>query len=394
MGPPPDILFLNDFPPSNQNGGTVLIRRLLSAYPAANLIALTDRRHNKRLDPNFKWCAHHFSFYSKNEKGRFGIARLQAVFNLSLVPWIAIYAVRIIRRKPVSAILSVVSGTYFLAAAMVSSWTRTPLVLIVHDDWVPIVASFLPLPRRFFHFLMGWALRKASHIFSVSDGMREMLRREYGVDSEVQLPATERLEPGAFTASAEKPAGQLRILYMGNGVGAWESLMLLVDLVRTQNAKRRGLPDIELHLCAPFKVDPDPNIVQHGWVSEAEARRQVALADVLFLPYSFEDECRAITRASFPAKSADYLASGKAILVLGPEDSTVAVYARRWQCAEIVLEFNEGKLSEALARLAGSEDHRRELASNAQRAWEANHNIARQQERLFEVLGNLAAQTP
>ncbi len=41
----PNILFLNDFPPSNQNGGTVLIRRLLSGYPADNLIALTDAQN-------------------------------------------------------------------------------------------------------------------------------------------------------------------------------------------------------------------------------------------------------------------------------------------------------------------------------------------------------------
>ncbi len=124
------------------------------------------------------------------ETGRFGISRVQAFLNLSFVPFVVFYAKRI-QKRPASAILSVVSGTYFLAAALVSSRTKLPLVLIVHDDWVPIIANFIPLPRRFFTALMGFALRKASHIFVVSAGMRQMLRDAYGVDSEIQMPAAE-----------------------------------------------------------------------------------------------------------------------------------------------------------------------------------------------------------
>jgi hypothetical protein len=390
MSSPPEILFLNDFPPSNQNGGTVLIRRLLSGYPTAKLIALTDSRHNKRLDPNSQWCAHHVSLPYVRERGRWGLARLMALLNLAAVPLIALSAARLIRGRPVSVIVSVASGTYFLAAAIVSSRMKIPWILIVHDDWVPIVSSFLPLPRSFFSYLMGFALRRASHIFAVSVGMQEMLKSRYGVDSELQMPAAEQwdLEPGPDSG---RPPGHLRMLYMGNGVSAQDSLDLLINLIRQETPKRDVPQSVELHLCTPFTVDPHPNITQHGWVTENEARRQIAASDVLFLPYSFAAEDRPVTLASFPAKSADYLASGKAILVLAPRESTIVQYFDQMRCAELVTQLDRDALTQALDRMAG-EEYRRRLASNAHQAWDTNHNVRRQQERFIEVAKELAGE--
>lgn len=236
---------------------------------------------------------------------------------------------------------------------------------------------------------MGYALRRASHIFVVSAGMQEMLKSRYGVDSELQMPAAEPWDVNPGPDSARTP-GQLRILYMGNGVSAQDSLDLLISLIRQETTKLTGLESVELHLCTPFTVDPHPNIKQHGWVTESEARRQIAASDVLFLPYSFAAEDRPVTLASFPAKSADYLASGKAILVLAPEESTIVQYLGRMRCAEFVTQLDREALVQALSRMA-TEEYRRRLASNAYSAWDSNHNIRRQQERFIEVAKDLAA---
>jgi glycosyltransferase involved in cell wall biosynthesis len=178
---------------------------------------------------------------------------------------------------------------------------------------------------------------------------------------------------------------------MGNGVSAQDSLDLLIGIIRKETLKLYGLESIELHLCAPFSVDPDPNINQHGWVTESEARRQIAASDVLFLPYSFAGEDLPVTLASFPAKSADYLASGKAILVLAPRESTIVRYFEQMHCAELVTRLDKDALAQAICRLAAGEEYRRRIASNARLAWDANHNIVRQQERLCEVLRGLVA---
>jgi glycosyltransferase involved in cell wall biosynthesis len=277
---------------------------------------------------------------------------------------------------------------YFIAASLACGWTKTPLILIVHDDWIPVVSQALPVPRWIFVYLMKRALRRASHIFAVSAGMQEMLKAQYGVDSEVQMPATEPWPTDALPG-AEETGGAFRILYMGNGASAQDSLSLLIDLVREKTLQNYGLENVELRLCTPARVE-GPGIHHRGWVSESEARRQIAAADVLFLPYAFTAEDRPVTQTSFPAKSADYLASGKPILVLGPKDSTIVRYAEKFHCAEVVTELTKDAVAQAIHRLATSPEYRMQLASNARKAFEANHNIRRQQERLFDVVRALA----
>jgi glycosyltransferase involved in cell wall biosynthesis len=397
--PPPVLLFFNDFPPSNANGGTVLIRRILSGYPRARLIGLTSakdaqvlaqmsrRKERSGLEMASDWCCHHETFFSMIEQGRWGVGRLKALLNWLLLPVTALYAVWLIRKQGVSAILSVANGTYFVAAAAASRWSKTPLIMIVHDDWIPAITQATSLPPPIFHFLMRRALRSASHIFAVSAGMQEMLQTQYGVASEVQMPATAPWPAEPF--APEEPAGVFRILYMGNGASAQDSLDLLVNLIRDNTLAGYGLENVELRLCTPVRIE-HPAIKNLGWVSESEARRQVAAADVLFLPYGFTSEDRPVALTSFPAKSADYFASGQPILVIGPRDSTIVRYAQKYDCAEVVTELSKDALAQAIYRLATDADRRRQLALNARKSFEANQNIYRQQERLIEVVQKLA----
>jgi glycosyltransferase involved in cell wall biosynthesis len=389
MGPLPTLLFFNDFPPSNENGGTVLIRRLLNGYPHEKLVAVTRSQYGKDRVADTAWCRRHVVLPSIREKGRWGLSRLKGVMNWLLIPVIAFRGARVAREEAASAILSVAIGTYFLAAALTSAWTKVPLILIVHDDWVPVVAGVFHAPQWIFRYLTKLALRRASHVFVISDGMQQMVKALYGIDSEIQMPATEPwdLDP----VHEDKPTGQIRVLYMGNGVSAQDSLELLIQLIREKTLTRYGLENVELHLCMPRKTEPEPTIRNHGWVTESEARKHVAASDILFLPYGFTAEDKAVTLSSFPAKAADYLASGKAILVIGPEDSTIVRYAEKFRCAAVVTELNKEALAEAIHRLAVGGEYSRELVSNARKAFEANHNIRRHQERFQEVVRRVVA---
>jgi glycosyltransferase involved in cell wall biosynthesis len=295
----------------------------------------------------------------------------------------------LIRRQSVSVMLSVATGTYFLAASLVAGWTGIPWVVIVHDDWVPLVSDISRLPQGIFRYIMGRVLRKATHIFVVSAGMQDLLQSRYGVQSEIQMPAT---EPCALPSPPElkKRDGVFRILYMGNGVAAQDSLTLLMDVIREGGLRKYGLENAELHLCTPYRVD-GPGIRNHGWVTETGARERIADADLLFLPYGFTPGDRAVALTSFPAKSADYFASGKPVLVMGPKDSSIVRHAEAYRCAAVVTEPDRDALAGAIARVALDGAYRRHITQNAHRAFEENQNIFRQRERLFEVARTLAA---
>lgn len=388
----PTVLFFNHFPPAGTNGGTVLIRRLLSGFPREKLIGLTATLDGNT--PPEAWCREHVELRGLNEDRRWKIWKFNGMLNRAsgLINWLLLVPVafrgsRLIRKYSVSAILSVAVGAYFIPAAVVARSMRIPWILIVHDDWPPIVCKAVSAPEWLVRKLYRFALRRADHVFAVSTGMQEMLRAKYGVESEVQLPGTDPWDLPS-TAASDGEDRPLRILYMGNGFAARDSLMLLIRLIREK--AKYGLERVELHLCTPWKVDSDPSIRQHGWVSESRSRELVAASDVLFLPYSFAPEEQGFTRTSFPAKTADYLASGKAILILGPKDSTICRSALDSGWAEPVMELSAEPVAAELRRLASDEDYRRRLALNAQRAFALNHDINRQRERVFEVLCRLA----
>jgi glycosyltransferase involved in cell wall biosynthesis len=292
------------------------------------------------------------------------------------------------RQRSVAAIVSVTAGTYFLGASLAARWTKKPLILIVHDDWVPIVSKVLPVPQGIFHRLLGSALRSASQVFVVSAGMQRQVKALYGVDSEIQMPATDPW-PTKPSLDQRRPPDPFRILYMGNGASAQDSLMLLVNMVRSKALSKYGLDNVELHLCMPAPIE-DSAIKNHGWVMESEARRQIEAADLVFLPYGFTAEDHPVAVTSFPAKSADYFASGKPILVLGPKDSTIVEYAEAFDCAAVVSEFDEDAVAKAICRIAGDRNYRERLSANARKAFAANHDIRRQHERLFEVVRTLS----
>src|SRR5206468_2949668 len=150
-----------------------------------------------------------------------------------------------------------------------------------------------------------------------------------GRESELQLPAiapfqSEEIFSATPPNRAEVP---IRILYAG---GIVENAETLVRLIKAGSLERYGVPACSLDLYVPLTRERFAEmgwahdfINLRGWVSSSELHRALCAADVLFLPASFAKEEVAVVIAGFPTKTADYMASGKPILVFGPEYSSL-----------------------------------------------------------------------
>ena len=101
-----------------------------------------------------------------------------------------------------------------------------------------------------------------------------------------------------------------------------------------------------------FETPVPPRVTWHGWVSQAELAQAMASADILFLPYSFLPAERSFRATSFPAKTADYLASGRPILIFSPPDSSIVEYAREFAFACIVPSLRRRRWPPGSARSA------------------------------------------
>jgi glycosyltransferase involved in cell wall biosynthesis len=369
--------------------------RLLETYPQDQLTILTGSYFEGLSPAEGRLSCKHLVFPATNETGRWGFGRLKTFVDWLLLPVLALYGVWVVIKNRSRVIITIAHGHFFVAAALTTLLTRTPYILMVHDDWVAELLRNSKLLKYVAPQIFKLIAANAAHVYVVTPYMQEMLLEKYQVQSEVQMPAAQVSQIGF---SGDTNGHSLKILYAGTGTGAMEdSLAFMVELVRSDMLREYKVADWELHLYTPVDLShpsqarwSHQRIKPHGWVDQRTLQHGISDADILFLPFSFREEERYATERAFPAKTADYLASGKPILVLAPEYSSVAKYLRRHDCAAVVDKLDQEMLARAISDISKSEQRRRELSKNALQAFVRNHDIEAQRSALNELLGRLA----
>ena len=313
-----------------------------------------------------------------------------------MVPVLALFGAWVIRRRRFRLLVSVAHERFFIAAAIASWLTSVPLVLAVHDDWVHTQQRRAPLFAPCFRAFFRFAIRRAAHIYSVSVGTQEFVRNTCGRESELQLPAIEPYPAEEFSDApppslAEAP---IRILYAG---GIVQNAEILVRLIKTGKLEQYRVRTCSLDLYVPLTKQRFAElgwahdlINLRGWVPRLELRRALCRADILFLPASFAKEETAVVIAGFPTKTADYMASGRPILVFGPEYSSLVRYARQYSFAEVVAEPSDDALAKGIRDIVSSPTRRAELVSEAFSVLSTNHDIFKQRREFQQLVAELA----
>lgn len=396
------LLFMCDFPPSNLRGGSVLISRLLETYPQQQLLVLTGSYFDKVSPREGRLSCKQFVFPTSDATGRWGLGRLKTLIDWLAIPMLALYGSWIVKNNRTKALVTIAHGHFFIAATLVSFVTGTPLVLMVHDDWVAGELRGSVVLRHFCVGIFQLVAKRAERVYAVTPYMGEMLAANYGVASEVQMPAIETEHgAGALSVRPTKNDNCLRIIYAGTLTGATDdSFNLLLRLVKSEKLLSYGIKSWEFWLYAlatPEQVKAagweHERVKVQGWVGQAELASALATADILYLPFSFREDERFATEQAFPSKTADYLKSGKPILICAPPYSSLVRYARQFGFAEIVDEPDGDRLAQSIALIWNSARYREELGTNSRAALKANHDIKKQRAEFKELLSNLANET-
>lgn len=390
------FLYISDFPPSEENGGRILLKRLLQAHPPENVCVFTLSAALRTSTVEERLPCRHVGFPILYRSRNWPLTRIKHALSWLMVGGISLAAAfEIWRRKP-NVILTILHGRLYFAAAAAGALTATPYIVFVHDDRVSQIPGASCFWRRVGKPLTGLVLRHAAHVYSVSPGMQRFLRAEFHVASEVQWPATQ----GGGPSWPHLPqAGVLRILFAGGiHYANQDSLGLLVDVLRSGLLRASGLPALQLDICTRISECPPsvlswagPDIAIRDWLRPEQLRNALREADVLFLSYAFLDRWRHVVETAFPSKIADYLAAGKPILVLAPTYSTLARYAAEEHFAELVTDFNPEALAAALRKLALSQPYRKILARRSLEVFRRNHDMSRQRRQFYDLVLKLAA---
>jgi glycosyltransferase involved in cell wall biosynthesis len=316
-----------------------------------------------------------------------------------MIPVLGLMTAHLIRKRRIDVMMTIVHGNFFIAAAIAGWITRTPYIAVMHDDTVTPVERQSWVLKYVLRPSVRWALLRAGHIYSISPEMQQLLKSEYGVESELQRPGTERdrRSDSAVTKLSGHPHPAV-ILFAGAITDSvQDSLKLLAEILVTGKLRVYGIQSAELHLYTQLSPEricdwgwDHPSISVHGWVSQQELQGVLQSADILFLPFSFSEASRYAVESAFPSKTADYLAAGRPILVFGPEYSSLVRYAKEQRFAEVVDKCDEDVLARGIQRILSDSAYSSQLCKQSLAVFGQNHNIVCQRKELRSLLSRIA----
>ena len=355
----PALLYVGDVPVESTYHGSALLHRLLAGYPTGKLTILETgptSRAARRL-ANAEYASYPI-----------GQPRwLNTRFHPQAVVWYSQRGTRIAPKVAASlngtqydAILTVVHGFGWLAAARMAEKRKVPLHLIVHDDW-PRAAN---VPQTF----RGWLDKRFARVFSqaqsrmcVSPSMQRDYQNRYGARAEVIYPSRVAGLP-QFSDPPERVARndhQFTIAFAGtiNSSGYTRALIALHDALTEVDGRLLIFGPLTREQAARTGLDL-PNITVGGLLNWPELMRRLRdEVDALFVPMSFDESERSNMEMAFPSKLADCTAVGLPLLIYGPGYCSAVRWAKENAGVAEVVEAQDG-LGGVVQRLASDAERR------------------------------------
>jgi FkbM family methyltransferase len=274
--------------------------------------------------------------------------------------------------------------------------TNLPLALWVVDDWPYAYALEDPVPAAQLEADFRWLLARADARFSISSAMSAAFHERYGQSF---APIANGVDRADWPAASLRPAGPVKVRYAGSL--AENMTFASVGLVaRTiEKLAGRGI-DISFeiktqrhwHSTSTDWIDG----LRHTRVSTSdltitEYRRWLTEADILLLAYNFDARSRSYIRYSLANKLPECLASGAAVLAVGPDDVATIATMAALGVAELVTLPDGELIGETLTRLAASPEARFENAQRAQAIAFSIFDVHQAQQALEAGVSRVAA---
>lgn len=236
--------------------------------------------------------------------------------------------------------------------------------------------------RLFLHKGVNKLLRLSDQVFVISKKMQEEIKAEFNIDAEI-------LTKGAIhsfdTIPMNKNKFPIEIVYTGKLVyGRLDSLIEVCKIVNEMNKERdticlkiysgTQLTDNEL------KYISGKGIQFCGSVSQDQISDIQKKADVLLMLEALNGKHKYDARLSFSTKVVDYLAQGKCIVAVAPNDIASTEYLKNYDAA--LCASSENEIYEVLEMI--TKDSVREYYSKqALKLVKSNHDLGLIQKKLY-----------
>ena len=362
----PRLLYIADVPVEASQHGSALVFRALETYPADRLRVIETGLPSQpaRRLPGVAYASMPIG------RRRWLDSRVHGVYSAWLTWRAASRADRVMSSLSgfeAEAVATVGHGFGWLTAAEVARRRRVPLHMIVHDDW-PRLAAIAGALRPSLEGRFGRVYRGAASRLCVSPFMADEYAERYGVPGSVMYPSRSKDCP-VFDARSPRPIGDGEMVIGYGGSSSTQVVNSLKALARVLPGTRNRLVVFgDFHEDAKWQLLAESEAISfQGFVPFDRMIRELRdIADLLFVPMSFDASHRDNMTISFPSKLTDYTATGLPLLVHGPAYASAVRWARaEHDVAEIVDEPRDAPLGAAIQRLREDPDRRALLAANA-----------------------------
>ena len=273
---------------------------------------------------------------------------------------------------------------------------RLPLVVFIGDDVYNICSFSLSplfwLEKILIRKTMRQTLRRAACFLSTCDMMAEEYGRAFGIRY-ASLPVS----CPAFAPSPQvREETPLTMSYIGNVLyfRRWTTLRRIGESLAKIN---RGGTKAVLNIFSTERLNPrmlalltiDGTMAFKGSLTGPEVQKVISDSDVLVHVESMDKVNRRLTRLSFSTKIPQYLAGGKCLLAVGPEEVASLRYLRDHRVGLVVTDMK--LLEEELARLLGDRALRQQYAANALRIAHERHDAHTNSHRFAELMREITA---
>jgi hypothetical protein len=291
---------------------------------------------------------------------------------------------RQVRNSSADTLFAMVGSDYgtMMRAARLATMAGKSYVLYVVDDFIASLRFHGASEKtvQMTQTKSAEALRGAKHVFTITDGLGEHLRKSYGIH-------TTTLNLAFEAAPGPTPPVKKQIVYVGsiNFLYA-EGLRDLFKVVK-QVRLSSGV-DLTVRLTVGAEVAarelgrlPDFVVCAHAGSSE-DLAREIASSLFAFLPYSFDMRSKVMVATSFPSKSMEYLAYARSIVVYGPD---YGVATRLFRAEKLPSVVSSQKVLESAIRFHLAETP--EYSSQYRRYLVALHSLAAARKAICDALG-------
>lgn len=269
--------------------------------------------------------------------------------------------------------------------------TNIPAIAYIWDD------NFTYKGRKNIGFLMyrfflrrsvRKLINKVQKVFVINPKMQKELRDFCGIEAEI---LTKGADITTFKKDRSEPSTPLKMVYTGKMIyGRLETIQTVAEILDEVNQQEIKI-SFDIYSGTQLSKAEKQSLTKKGvrFCGSVTQDKVVVLqreADILLMVEAISGKHMYDARLSFSTKLVDYLAAGKCIVAIGPNDIAPIEYLSGENAALIasnrkeMLELFQHKLSPATVM---------EYSARARRLAEEKHNIKDIQKRLYDAFGSI-----